>query len=64
MSKCGVFFGPYFPVFELFIPNTGKYGPEKAPYSDTSRAVVFPTFFNDFFNNCHDNTSIFYVCSP
>ena len=29
MSKYGVFSGPYFPVF---IPNTGKYGPEKAAY--------------------------------
>ena len=26
VSKCGVFSGPYFPVFGL---NTGKYGPEK-----------------------------------
>ena len=39
MSKYGVFSGPYFPVFGLnkeiyseisaFIPNLGKYGPEK-----------------------------------
>ena len=36
VSKCGVFFGPYFPVFGL---NTGKYGPEKTPYLDTFHAV-------------------------
>ena len=29
MSKCGVFSGPYFPVF----------GPEKTPYLDTSLAI-------------------------
>ena len=32
-SKYGVFSGPYFPVFGL---NTGKYGPEKTLYLDTS----------------------------
>ena len=64
MSKYGVFSGPRFPVFELFIPNTRKYGPEKALYLDTFCAVVFSTFFNDLLNNCHDNTRIFYVCSP
>ena len=37
MSKYGVFSGPYFLVFEL---NTGKYGPEKAPYLDIFRVVV------------------------
>ena len=31
MSKCGVFCGPYFPVFGL---NVGKYRPEKTPYLD------------------------------
>ena len=30
MSKCGVFFGPYFPVF----------GPEKTPYLDTFHAML------------------------
>ena len=30
--KCGVFSGPYFPVFS---PNTEKYEPEKTPYLDT-----------------------------
>ena len=30
------FSGPYFPVFGL---NTGKYGPEKTPYSDTFHVV-------------------------
>ena len=32
MSKCGVFSGPYFPVFS---PNTGKHGPENTSYLDT-----------------------------
>ena len=36
VSKCGVFSGPYFPVF---IPNTEKYGPGKTPYLDTFHAV-------------------------
>ena len=36
VSKCGVFSGPYFPVFGL---NTGKYGPESPPYLDTCYAV-------------------------
>ena len=31
MSQCGVFSGPYFPVFS---PNTEKHGPEKTPYLD------------------------------
>ena len=33
VSKYGVIFGPYFPVFS---PNTRKYGPEITPYFDTS----------------------------
>ena len=37
MSKCGVFTGPYFPVFGL---NTGKYGPEKTLYLDTFHVVL------------------------
>ena len=32
VSKYGVFYGPYFPVYS---PNTRKYGPEKTPYLDT-----------------------------
>ena len=47
VSKYGVFFGPYFPVFGLnteiygvFSPNAGKYGPEKTPYLDTFHAVI------------------------
>ena len=36
MSKYGVFSGPYYPVFGI---NTGKYGPEKAPYLNTFHAV-------------------------
>ena len=34
--KMEFFSGPCFPVFSL---NTGKYGPEKAPYLDTFHAV-------------------------
>ena len=37
MSKYGVFSSPYFPVFSL---DTGKYGPEKAPYLDIFHAVL------------------------
>ena len=37
MSTYAVFSGPYFIVFGL---NTGKYGPEKAPYLDTFYAVL------------------------
>ena len=37
MSKYAVFSGPYFMVFGL---NTGKYGPEKAPYLDNFYAVL------------------------
>ena len=37
MSKYGVFSSPYFPAFSL---DTGKYGPEKAPYLDTFHAVL------------------------
>ena len=36
MSKYGVFFGRYFPVFAL---SAGKYGPEKTPHLDTFHAV-------------------------
>ena len=38
VSKYGVFFGPYFPVFSR---NTGKYGPEITPYLDTFHAVLY-----------------------
>ena len=53
MSKYGVIFDPYFPVFGLnmeiyfviyfeiyFNPNTAKYGPEITPYLDTFHAVM------------------------
>ena len=36
VSKCGVFSGPYFPVFGL---NTEKYGSGKTPYLDKFHAV-------------------------
>ena len=46
VSKYGVFPGPHFPLFELnteiyskFNPNTGKYGPEKTTYLNTSHTV-------------------------
>ena len=37
LSKCGVFFGPRFPVFS---PNTGKYEPEKALHLDTFYGMI------------------------
>ena len=37
VSKYGVIFGPYLPVFGL---NTGKYGPEITLYLDTFHAVL------------------------
>ena len=36
MSKYGVFFGPYLPIFS---PNTGKYDSEKNQHLDTFHAV-------------------------
>ena len=49
VSKCGVFSGPYFPVFGLnteiyginvhIQSDTGKYGPEKNLYLDTFHTV-------------------------
>ena len=44
MSEYGVFPGLYFPVFS---PNTGKYGPEKAPYLDTFHAVSVISSLNE-----------------
>ena len=44
VSKSGVIVGPYFPAFWL---NTGKYGPEKAPYLDTFYAVVYRRKLNN-----------------
>ena len=40
VSKYGVFSGPYFPVFGLNSPNTGKCGPEKTSYLDTFYTVL------------------------
>ena len=46
VSKYGVFSGLYFPIFG---PNTGKYGPQKAPYLDTFHAVLENSgFFTPF----------------
>ena len=43
VSKCGVFSGPYIPLFtpylSVFSQNAGIYGPEKTPYLDTFHAV-------------------------
>ena len=36
VSKYDAFFGPYFSVFS---PNTGKSGPQKAPYLDSFYVV-------------------------
>ena len=36
VSKYDTFFGPYFSVFS---PNTGKCGPQKAPYLDSFYAM-------------------------
>ena len=36
VSKYGVIFGPYFPVFG---PNTGKYGPEITVFGHFSRSL-------------------------
>ena len=44
MSEYGVFPGLYFPVFST---NTGKYGPEKAPYLDTFHAVSVISSLNE-----------------
>ena len=35
---------------QIFIPNTGKYGPEISPYLDTFHAVFLPIYFL-FFSN-------------
>ena len=45
MSEYGVITGPYFPVFGL---KTGKYGPEKAPYSNSFHAVKVLLIFSSF----------------
>ena len=37
LREYGVLSGLYFPVFGL---NTGKYGPEETPYSNTFHAVI------------------------
>ena len=49
MYECGVFSGPYFPVFS---PDTGKYGPEKTPYLDNFHAVSDKTRNKGFPRNC------------
>ena len=43
ISKSGVFYGPYFPVFEL---NMRIYGPEKVPFLDTFYAVTTNVPYN------------------
>ena len=60
MSKYGVFFGPYFPVFGLnaeiysvnlaFSSNTRKNGPEKTPDLDNFHTLFLcDTLFCDLF---------------
>ena len=58
MSKYGVFSGPYFPAFGLnmerykvFIPNAGKYGPEKTPYLDTFHEMAQWKPFSENYNS-------------
>ena len=57
MSKCGVFSGPYFPVFEL---NTGKCGLEKTQCLDTIYAMLtnlyFPTNLTNLAPKSHCRT--------
>ena len=48
VSKYGVFFGQYFPVFS---PNTGKYEPEKAPFFD-SFYTMCPVLHSDQEKHC------------
>ena len=43
VSKYGVIYGPFFPVFGR---NTAKYGPEITPYCDTSRSDSFQVALN------------------
>ena len=57
MSKCGVFFGLYFPAFGLnseryevslrIQSEYGKYGPEKTPYLDTFYAMELAKTFTE-----------------
>ena len=56
-SKCRDFSGPCFPVFGL---NTGKYGPEKAPYLDTFHAVMGTNFRSNPFFKLLKDYLIFY----
>ena len=58
-EKCPntVFSGPYFPAFS---PNTGKYGPEKTLYLDTSHAVnVTGYLWNILIIRMYINISLF-----
>ena len=56
-SKCRDFSGPCFLVFGL---NTGKYGPEKAPYLDTFHAVMGTNFRSNPFFKLLKDYPIFY----
>ena len=56
-SKCRDFSGPCFLVFGL---NTGKYGPEKAPYLDTFHAVMGTNFRSNPFFKLLKDYLIFY----
>ena len=58
VSKCQVFSGPYFPVFEL---NTEKYAPEKCPYLDTSCSDRFLSSLSIAFTCCANQLTGFYM---
>ena len=50
VSKYEAFSGLYFPVVSA---NTGKYGPEKSPYLNTSENTTFLRLNNE--SNWHNN---------
>ena len=59
VSKYGVIYGPYFPVFS---PDRRKYGPEVTPYLDTFHTVngqfshISNYFFDGYFNKDSEKT--------
>ena len=53
----------FWSVFPVFSPNTGKYGPEKAPFLDTFHAVV-PLAIWSYRKWSHTFISIYTEISP
>ena len=53
LSKYGVSFGSYFPVFS---PNTGEFAPEITPYLDTFHAVA-----NTHYTILNDKEGAFHI---